>query len=230
MKKNAFRAIAVGAILLVLFHLIVFAVPFVHGPAFWVSYVFDLIAFAVTAVGVSISEFQGKGVKSRFYGFPILRIVVTYLAVQLAVSLIFMAAAVLLVWAEIIVYSLLLGAACIGLIAADAVREEIERQDVVQKKNTSTMMTLRSKAGTLPGLTDSFELAKALANLSESFRFSDPVSSEATEESERELGNLLDELQRALVDKDTDSAAALCTRTTLLLAERNRLCKLSKNG
>ena len=38
----------------------------------------------------------------------------------------------------------------------------------------------------------------------------------------------MDELERAVLDNDTESAKVLIKRTTEQLAERNRLCKLNK--
>lgn len=228
MKKNTIRTAIVWLILLAVYHVIVFAVPFTHNGAFWLSYVFALAAFAVLGAATYLGEIKGEGVKSKFYGFPILRLGAVYFAVQIVLGLIVMAIAVVKLWVALVIYVILLGAAAIGLIAADAMREEIERQDVVQKKNTSTMLSLRSKAGTLPGLTDNAEMKKALTNLSENFRFSDPVSSDALVEIEQDLASLLDELQKALLEKDSASAETLCKQTELKLVERNRLCKLNK--
>lgn len=53
--------------------------------------------------------------------------------------------------------------------------------------------------------------AKAeLQKLSDSLRFSDPVSSDATAESEAELRHMLEELQTALVDGDFAGIGGLC--------------------
>lgn len=228
MKKNPIRAAAVLSILLAVYHVIVFAIPFSHKGAFWPSYVFGLIAFSVMGAAAYSGSIKGEAAKSKFYGFPILRLGAVYFACQIVLGLIVMAVGIVPAWFALIVYVLLLAAASVGLIAADAMREEIERQDVVQKKNTSTMLSLRSKAGTLPGLTDSSDMKKALTDLSESFRFSDPVSSDALVEIEQDLASLLDELQKALLEKDSASAETLCKQTEMKLVERNRLCKLNK--
>lgn len=54
------------------------------------------------------------------------------------------------------------------------------------------------------------------------------MSSAATAEAEQELTALVDELVAAVVDGETDTAAALCGRATAVLTERDRLCKLGK--
>ena len=64
--------------------------------------------------------------------------------------------------------------------------------------------------------------AKAdLKKLSEALRFSDPVSSDATVETEAELKHLLDELQTALVDGEFAGIGGLCKQAKTVLAERN---------
>ena len=65
--------------------------------------------------------------------------------------------------------------------------------------------------------------------LSDAFRYSDPVTNDATTDAEHELSACMDELERAVLDNDTASAQTLIRRITAQLAERNRLCKLNKS-
>lgn len=50
----------------------------------------------------------------------------------------------------------------------------------------------------------------------------------ATKDIEHELSACMDELERAMLDNDAESAKVLMKRTAAQLAERNRLCKLNK--
>ena len=68
----------------------------------------------------------------------------------------------------------------------------------------------------------------ALTKLAEEFRYSDPVSREAIAEAEADLTAVIDELQSALTDGEREAALQLTKKASLLLAERNRLCKLNK--
>jgi hypothetical protein len=123
------------------------------------------------------------------------------------------------------VYAIGLGAAVIGLVSAEAVVDEIKTQDVKLKDNTTMMRTLQSKISQLASQTDNAGI-KALA---EEFRYSDPVSNDAITDAEADLAAAVDQLQAAFVDGDNEAMAQLCRKTTALLAERNRLCKLNKN-
>ena len=68
----------------------------------------------------------------------------------------------------------------------------------------------------------------ALNKLAESFRFSDPVSSDALNDIEASLNALVDELQSAVLEKDNAAAQTLCAKVEATLADRNRMCKLNK--
>ena len=226
MKKDAIRGIIALAVVLILYILIAFLIPFAHTAAFWVSFAFTLIAFAVVSVSIYIAFIKKPDAKSRFYGFPIARIGVIYGAVQLVAGVVVMAlAAIVPAWAAALGYAIALGVAVIGLVSADAVVEEIHVQDAKLKKDVTLMRGLQSKVNQLAAQWDN----TALKALAEEFRYSDPVSSEALAEAEADLSAAVDELQAAFVDGDKDAAAQLCRKASALLAERNRLCKLNKN-
>ena len=169
------------------------------------------------------------GAKSKFYGFPIARVGVLYLAAQIVLGLVFMAlAAVVPVWLTLVVYLALLAAAAVGVIATDSIRDEVERQDTQLKKDVSTMRALQSKAAALPARCEDATAKAALEKLAEEFRYSDPVSAPALVERESSLTSALDELETAVVDVDNAAVLDLCKKISAALVDRNNLCKLSK--
>lgn len=225
MKKDTIRgSIGIG-VLLILYILIAFLVPFAKTATFWVSFVFTLIAFCVVAASIYIAFVKNPDAKSKFYGFPIAKLGVIYGVVQLIAGLIFMALGVWIpVWVAVLIYAIALGVAAIGLISADAVREEIQRQDVKLKKDVSFMRNLQSKVCQMATQCDAPELKR----FAEDIRYSDPVSSDALGDIEQELAVAVEELQAAVVDGDGESVAQLCRKASAVLSERNRLCKLNK--
>ena len=58
--------------------------------------------------------------------------------------------------------------------------------------------------------------------------YSDPVSSEQTEDIEHNLKILLEELQNGIMDKDNELVKELCEEINAKLSERNRICILNK--
>ena len=225
MSKNRARLYVILVILLVLISVIAFAAPMEKTPVFWLSYAFAAIAILVQSYSYP-KAFGGNSARSRFYGFPTARVTTIYLIVQLLLSL----AAMLIsgtvqvavpTWAAVIVYVLLLGLTLIGLITAEGVREEVERQEAEKPKKTETMHRLQNKAAALAASCDNPELKSVLNDLAEEFRYSDPVSSETTEKQEMRMDIMLDELERK---KDPDLAAEI----KKALAERNRICRQMK--
>lgn len=229
MKKDAVRGIAGLAVLLVLYLLTVFLNPFGKTAVFWVSFVFTLIAFAVMGAALYIAFVKNPDAKSKFYGFPIARIGVLYGAVQLALGLLFMALGRWLpAWPAVLVYAVMLGAALIGLISADAVVEEIHIQDAKLKGNVSFMRGLQSKLNQMVTQCGPSDMAKAVRKFADELRYSDPVSGAVLADIENDLSAAVDELQQAVVDGDSAAVSQLCQKASALLAERNRLCKLNK--
>ena len=225
MSKNRARLYVVLAILLILVSVIAFAVPVERTPVFWLSYAFAVIAIAVQAYSYP-KAFGGDSVRSRFYGFPIARVTTIYLIIQLILSLAAMllsgvAVVAIPSWAAVIVYALLLGLTLIGLITAEGVREEVERQETEKPKKTETMRGLQNKAAAMAASCENPELKSALDDLAEEFRYSDPVSSEATEKLEMRMDIMLDELRRG-------GNAQLAQEVKQILAERNQICKQAK--
>ena len=227
--KSQMRIGIILLIVLAVFTVIAFAVPFEHTAVFWISY--GMGVFALLVLGGVLFTMFGKEttVRSKFYGFPIARIAWCYGAAQLILSLIFMIfSAKIPVWIPVIVYVVLLAAAAIGLIGADAMSEEIVRQDAKLKTDISCMTTLRSIVYPLADQCADPNAKKTLQKLAEDFRYSDPVSSEALKSVENDLEILVSELQNAVSSGDNTQITALCGKISTVLTERNRLCKLNK--
>lgn len=229
MKKDTIRWIIGLGVLLVLYILIAFLIPFVHTATFWVSFLFTIIAFGVVGASFYIAFIKNPDAKSRFYGFPIAKIGAIYGLVQLIAGILFMALAVYVpVWVAVLVYAIALGAAIIGLISAEVVAEEIHNQDAKLKKDVALMRSLQSKLNQMAAQCDNPDAASAVKKFAEELRYSDPVSSEALADIEADLAAAVDELQAAIVDGDSNAVKQLCRKASAVLAERNRLCKLNK--
>lgn len=228
MKKNNVRVYVVLAVAFVVFSVIAFAAPFAKFRiSFWLAYLFGVVAIAFQLYVYHILG-EDDDAKSRFYGFPIARIGLTYLVVQLIISLAEMVLAFIMpAWIPLIINVVLIAVAFIGCIVAESVKEEIERQDVIIKKEVKNIRGLQSLSASLVNQC-SDSVKKVVADLAEEIRYSDPVSCDESEDLEKELDNLLKELQQAIIDGDDSVVEELCKRTTGVLTERNRVCKLNK--
>lgn len=229
MNKNILRTYGILAIVFVVFTIVVFAVPFVKNGVFGISYLFVLLAIILQGYAIHKAFSKKEPVTSKLYGFPIARVGFIYLLVQIIASVLFMALGTIVpLWLALVIDVVAFGAAGIGLITTDAMREEILRQDAVLKKDVSTMRTIQSKTRMLVGQCSDLILAEELSKLAEAVQYSDPVSTEALWEIEFELSQLIDELQKSVVEQEYDAARQLLKKTLDTLTERNRLCKLNK--
>lgn len=229
MKKNAIRWWVVLGVVLVVYNVLAFALPFPKTAVFAVSYLFTMIAILAQIYVIRTAFYRGEGVKSKFYGFPIAKLGVIYLAVQLIAGLVFMALGLIVpVWLPLALYVVLLGIAAAGFVAADAARDEVVRQEVKLEKDVSRMREFQAKGRALVALNKVSEAARPLEKLAEDLRFSDPVSSEALTEIEDQLAECLAQLQEAVSAQKTEQILSVCREAERILAERNQLCKLSK--
>ena len=229
LSKGKFQTILILAIVLAAYLLLAFVIPFAKTAVFWLALVFTLAAFGVQLYVLKLSFTKGKDARSKFYGFPIARVASVYLIIQIVLSFLFMAlAAFCPAWIAAVVFVLLLAAAAVGVVAADAMRDEVERQDRQLKTDVAAMRALQSRAAALVSRCENVELKADAQKLSDAFRYSDPVTNDATKDAGHELFTCMDELERAMLDNDTEGAKVLMKRTAAQLAERNRLCKLNK--
>lgn len=225
MSKNTARWWAVLAVLLVVYSVVAFVLPFAKDTVFILSYVFTLVALGAQIYVIRTAFYQGEGVKSKFYGFPIAKVGTIYLIAQMVLSLVFMALGNKVpVWLPVVIYVVMLGAAALGFIAADVARDEVVRQDAKVKKDVSIMRDLQATVNALVGQCDVAELKKFAENL----RYSDPVSNEALLNVEAELTVCVNQVQQAVTDKNAEEIAAVCQKAEIVLAKRNLLCKQSK--
>lgn len=225
MKKDFVRSTICFGVLLVLYILLAFLIPFAKTAVFWISFVFTLVAFAVTGWAFYTAFLKKPDARSRFYGFPIARIGVIYGGGQLVLGLLLMAIGKWVpVWVAVLLYAIALGAAVIGLVSADAVVETIHTQDRKLKKDVAFMRSLQSKANQMAAQCNLPEVQQFCENV----RYSDPVSSEALAEIEGDLSAAVDDLQAAIVEGNNGRICQLAQKANNLLCERNRLCKLNK--
>ena len=229
MNKNAIRWWVVLGVVLVVYNVLAFALPFPKKAVFAVSYLFTMIAILAQIYVIRTAFYRGEGVKSKFYGFPIAKLGVIYLAVQLIAGLVFMALGLIVpVWLPLALYVVLLGIAVAGFVAVDAARDEVVRQEVKLEKDVSRMREFQAKGRALVTLNQVPEAARPLEKLAEDLRFSDPVSSEALTEIEDQLAECLAQLQEAVSAQKTEQILSVCQEAERILAERNQLCKLNK--
>ena len=230
MSKKRTSVIAVYAIVLVLFNVLFFAVPFAKAASGWVCWGFSLLA-VILGCGVSLYAFsKGEGLKSKIYGFPVFRMGAVYTIVQLVFSVVmfivgsFVEAPVVI---SIVVSALILGICGIGFIGADNARDIVEEQVQSVEASTRQMKYFRVSADGIADICADSELKKQVAKFAEELKYSDPVSSDETASAEKQINEGISQL-RDLVSSDPAAAKIKAAELSTMLADRNRICKAFK--
>lgn len=218
--KQKYSVLAVEIIVLILFTLIVFIAPFPKTAVFVISYIFSVIAILAQLGFAYVAFSGGTSVRSKFYGFPIFRIGLIYLVVQLVLAVVFMLLGKWMpLWIPFLLYIVILGLAAIGLIAADNVRDSVRIVEEKQAGNTQAMRMLRRNAEIMQNT------YPEISEVAEQLRYSDPVSTQASAAFEQQLQNMLDTIPQI-----PDEAGRVRVKNQIMevLAQRNAVCKSSK--
>ena len=214
-------------IILVVYIVLAFIIPFNKGGSFWTGFGFSMIAILLAA-GVGHYAFNNEKLISKYYRAPLILVVWRYLVIQLIVSLAEMVLYFIPFQYGLALNTALLGACLIGLIAIDVSVDEIERID---EKINEKVFYIKSMQADVEGLISkaSDEAAKKeLKALAETIRYSDPMSSPQLASIENKIEAKAAALTEAIEATDADSLKTLCNELQQLFAERNRKCKLLK--
>ena len=121
MKKNSVKGYALIGIIFILISVVSLAIPTSKNAAFWIAYIFTVVALAAQIV-LWKRTFGHKELKSKFLGFPIVHIGIVYLIVQIAVLFVFVFAEKLPAWSALVICPAITAMAAIFMIAADVGR------------------------------------------------------------------------------------------------------------
>ena len=228
MTKNMKKGIAALIILLAAFSVIAFVIPFPKNQKFWFAYLSGVFAILFQLYIFKVS-FGKEDAKSRFYGFPIARLGIYYLVIQLILSIVEIAVSKFVPgWILVVINVLIFAVVLLGCITTVTMRDEITKQDDKLKKNVSAMRELQSVSATLVDHSNDAELKGILKKLADEFRFSDPISSDKTSDLEDDMKNRIGDLQQAIAEGDIAGAKTLCEKLLGCLKERNRICSVNK--
>ena len=232
MNKRSKQAIALISILLIVFSVIVFIIPFRKGITFWIAYTAELLAVALQFPVFKLAYGNSENLKSKVLGFPVFRVGYIYLVAQTITSIFFFIMGGIFkhfpAWLAAVICLIILSVAVICSIATDIARDEVEKIESVQKKDTAFINLMRVKSRNLVSINNNTDIASALERLSEKFRYSDPVSSMATAESESKIDSLFSELEIAVHSENAQKSNAICEKLCVLIDSRNNVCKFNK--
>ena len=223
--KNKRMSLIAVFTLLVVYNVVAFVIPFDRHGGFWTGYSFSMLAILITAAGAFYALGQ-EGMKSKFYGLPLVSVVWIYLTTQLVAGFIQMSIPEIPFRYGIVVNVLLLGACLIGLITVNISKEEIDRLDDKVKEKFIIIKPLLADVEGLEARASDESNKKDLKELVETIRYSDPMSSPQLASIENEIEVKVTALMEN--GADVDVTRAICNELQQLFAQRNRKCRLLK--
>ena len=228
MVKIKIMAYAILIILLIVFNVVMFAVPVERTFVFWLSYGFTIVAFLLQIGVCTVAFRKAYTMKSKFLGYPIFHIGFGYLLIQLIACAVFTALSVVApMWVALIVYVMLLGLTLICLITVDIARDEITRIEERVKSKVFYIKSLQTSIEILFEKATSEPLKSKLRTLTDTVKYSDPISNETLTTLENDIEDKVIELEKAVI-VNNELAVSLIDELNLLLVERNKKCKLLK--
>lgn len=209
------------------FNMLVFFIFDEKNGVFWTSYAFICVAFAVQILSMILS-FKSFQVEAVFFGIPLASLSVYYFFAALFAGVVFMifqnAAFKLAFAVQIIILAVYGVIAIVTLLSRDYVQDV---SDNIQESTTAVKM-LRVDVDTLMPLVSDAGLKAALRHLSETVRYSDPMSSSAVTDLEEQILQKVDELRIYCENQQVPEALRTCKETELLFLRRNQVLKVSK--
>ena len=211
---------------LAVYNLCVFLLATHYTNAFWLSYIFTSIAFAVQLVAFLI--FNKSNANSKFLGLPLFYFVGGYFAVQLVAGIAFMLipmSAKLPLIIQVIILVVFLSVILTGAIA----KEQFSRTEANINSAAFNIRTLAMNAEQLYLAEENGNKKAELKKLYEAIRYSDPMS---TSEAIRKLDDQID-----TAFKKVCSMTDACSESDLkkeiipildLITKRNLLCRSGK--
>lgn len=227
-KKSAAVIYGIAAFVFVV---LVLVIPFSKPAASWVMFAFSIISFVLGLV-ISLYAFsKSETLVSKFYGYPVFRIGFLYTALQVILSIVIFAIGAFVnvpYWVGIVISVLLLGLAAMGVIAVDNARDYVEDIDVKTVSSIKTVTKFNNDIADILDLCKNDAIRDPLQKLVTKFKYSDPVSSPATEEKERSIEDELEKLRDLVSSNDEQKAIAQIEVVSNMLNSRNRICESAK--
>lgn len=226
-RKNTIGIALIYVILIGVFNLLVFSIFKTRTNVFWISYVFMTFAFVVQIISMFLA-FKPADVETAFFGIPLASFSVYYLCAELVIGALFMifqrAGFTLALVIQIIVLTAFLVIAIISVMSRDTVQQigENIRENVSNLKSVLVDVELMRNSCTDP------ELKESLRRLSETIKYSDPMSNDSVTTVEQNIMRKLSELRVSIDDGQYEDAKQVCAAVERLYIERNKKLAISK--
>lgn len=228
MQNNKLLTIIALLLVMALFNLIVFTIPFHKTDVFWISYAFGMFAILFQVVIYRVAWSKATSLKSKFLGIPFIQVGFFYAAAQLTSSAVFMLMSHAPYQVPLIINSILLVTCILALIATEIGRDVVTPIDIKATQKVNFIKSLQFDIEAVANIVEVGETRLALSSLAEIFQFSDPMSDATLAPAEEEIRKLVTELTSAVEQKDWALVNDQIICIERLMKQRNRNVLLRK--
>jgi hypothetical protein len=209
---------------------LVFILPFKKTNIFAIAYAFGVISIIAFVASFFLAFEKAKTIKVKFLSFPIFKVGLIYLVVQISISTILMIISTffpLYTWIAVVPCVVVLAIVLIKTLTIDLSREKMANISVKQEINTAFIRGLQVNLDALSERVSENSIKLKLSKLSEAVKYSDPVSNIELTEIETRMEVIFNELKSAVYAGRYDIESQI-NELANLLSERNTKCKMSK--
>lgn len=227
-KKNGLMLVLIYLLVFVAYNLVVFLVFKNFNAVFWISYGFMIVAYLIH-IGCVFSIAKNTNVKALFFGIPLGAFSIYFVLAELFTSFVFM------IFKEnasvkvtIVVQALLLCVFAVVAIVSIMTRDTVHSVDQKIKENVNFIKGINVDVEMLMQRCTNPETTGALKKLSETIKYSDPMTNSVVATQEQMIMQYMAELRTVFDSGDMNSAKELCAKIELLFVERNKKLMISK--
>ena len=230
MKNGMRRYIAAWAVAVAVFNIVALLISntvFKYKTEnFWVVYIAIMLGFIVQA-GCSVYYMRQEKKEERFLALPVAIIGYITLLMFLLLGLEAITLQFLPSWFTRMIAVLVMAYYILAVIKTVAAAEIISETQARVERQTSCIYTLTAQAKALEQAALP-ELRQLSHKVYESFRYSDPVSTEATIELEENIQMEYNKFSVMVKNANQEEAAVIAEKISQMVSERNEICKRSK--
>lgn len=227
-KKSGLMLALIYLVVFVVYNLVVVLVFKNFNAVFWISYGFMAVAYLLHIV-CAFSIAKNTNVKALFFGIPLGAFSIYFVLAELFTSLVFM------IFKEnasvkvtIVIQSLILCVFAVVAIVSIMTRNNVYNVDQKIKENVNFIKGINVDVQMLMQRCTNPETAGALKKLSETIKYSDPMTNSVVAIQEQMIMQCMTELRTVFDSGDMNSVKELCTKIELLFVKRNKKLMISK--
>lgn len=227
-KKNKGVVSLVIAVIFALYSVVCFVLIGNRGTQFLTAYLFTVAAFSFLICSVWLLDASQNTLRDVFMGIPIWRECVLYAILQVGFSIIIMLLPESLLKITVVIQIMLLGSYVILVASSIAGKHTVENADRKVQAKRDYLGTLQVELQLLIQKESSLDVQKALNELTETVRFSDPMSSEELRMAEDEILDCIAVLQSEYDESTPDEKMLRIKNIKNKVVARNMRCKILK--